>query len=433
MNIEDLRGVLPRAEVERLPSGLTFCRLESGNAPIVSTALAYRAGARDDAPGLGGTAHFLEHMMFKGTARVGPGEIDRRTRRLGGSNNAFTSHDLTLYDFSFAADRWTEALDLEVDRMAGLLLDPKEVRSERQVILEEVAMYESEPWDALEQETAATYYGEHPYGRPVLGTREDLARIDGAALADFHTRHYRPSEAVLVVAGDVGTDARRRVEEAFATGLDGSTGDGSPGDASSDASRRVAVEPPTELLRVERRFGDLARLLLMLPAPPAGHPDHACLRLLVAILALGRSSRLHRALVDDGQLCLGVSADLSEPIDPGVVHVAAQVMPGVSPEKVEGEILAQIARLREEPPTAAELARARRSTLADWTFGHERIQQQAYLAASSLALFDLEHPWRYLERQLSATPEELAEVARRYLDPSRGGVIGWSLPTGGAR
>ena len=429
MKIEDLRGVLPRAEVERLPSGLTLCRLESGNAPIVSTALAYRAGSRDDTPGHGGTAHFLEHMMFKGTARVGPGEIDRRTRRLGGSNNAFTSHDLTLYDFSFAADRWTEALELEVDRMAGLLLDPKEVASEKQVILEEVSMYESEPWDALEQEVAAAFYGEHPYGRPVLGTREDLGRIDGEVLGEFHRRHYRPSEAVLVVAGDVDGEARERVAEAFA----GFPRVPRPAMPRAADDRRISVEPPTERLRVERRFGETARLLLMLPAPPAGHPDHACLRLLVAILAHGRSSRLHRALVDEGQLCLGVAADLSEPIDPGVVHVAAQLLPGVDPEEVEEEILAQIARLRSEPPSAAELARARRSTLADWTFGHERIQQQGFLAATSLALFDLEHPWRYLERQLGATPDELAEVAGRYLDPSRGGVTGWSLPTGEAR
>ena len=120
--------------LSRLGNGLTVCLLENRQAPVVTTALAYRAGTRDETPGHGGTAHFLEHMMFKGSARFGPGEIDRRTQALGGSNNAFTSHDSTTYYFSFAADRWTEALAIEADRMASLTLDPRQVASERQVI-----------------------------------------------------------------------------------------------------------------------------------------------------------------------------------------------------------------------------------------------------------------------------------------------------------
>src|SRR5207244_7983610 len=121
-------------------------------APLVASVLYYRVGTRDEPAGRGGVAHFLEHMMFKGSARFGPGEIDRRTQALGGINNAFTSHDSTAYYFNFAADRWTEALTIEADRMAGLTLNPDEVASERQVILEEIAMYASEPWDALELE-----------------------------------------------------------------------------------------------------------------------------------------------------------------------------------------------------------------------------------------------------------------------------------------
>jgi zinc protease len=110
--------------LERLSNGLTVCLVENHQAPIVTSALFYRAGTRDEPQGHGGVAHFLEHMMFKGSARYGPGEIDRRTQALGGTNNAFTSHDATGYYFNFASDRWTEALEIEADRMTTLTLDP---------------------------------------------------------------------------------------------------------------------------------------------------------------------------------------------------------------------------------------------------------------------------------------------------------------------
>ena len=159
----------PAAERARLANGLEVVLIPNRQAPIVTTVLVYRAGARDEAPGASGAAHFLEHMMFKGAALYGPGEIDRRTQALGGMNNAFTSHDATAYYFAFASDRWREALAIERDRMTSLALDPAEFESERQVILEELAMYRDEPWDALELDVQAELYRGHRYGMPVLG------------------------------------------------------------------------------------------------------------------------------------------------------------------------------------------------------------------------------------------------------------------------
>jgi hypothetical protein len=221
----------------RLANGLTVCVVENHQAPVVTTALSFRAGTRDEPPGHGGVAHFLEHMMFKGSARFGPGEIDRRTQALGGSNNAFTSHDSTTYYFSFAADRWTEALAIESDRIAALTLDPRQVASERQVIREEIAMYESEPWDALEVAVQARLFRGHPYGRPVLGTRGELRATGREDLASFQRRFYRPDNAVLVVAGQTAEEAVLAQVERFMGGLE-------PG-----AERR----PRPRLLRARRR------------------------------------------------------------------------------------------------------------------------------------------------------------------------------------
>lgn len=416
----ELRRIADEVEVRRLDNGLVVALLPRRHAPLVTTALIYRAGTRDDGAGHGGTAHFLEHMMFKGSRRYGPGEIDHLTLALGGSNNAFTSHDLTLYYFTFAADRWQDALAVESDRMAGLTLDSEEVVSERQVILEEIAMYEGEPWDALEQRVAAAAFPDHPYGRPVLGTRDELLATGAAELRSFHERFYRPSNAVLVVAGDVGDDAFGRVRDAFGS-LDGKA---------VERVKSPPAMPPRGLARLERRAGEVARMLLSLPAPAATAADHPLLRLLVAVLGAGRSSRLHRTLVDEGQLCVGISADLNESLDPGGVTVALEVVPGVEPERVEEAALDEIERLRRQPPTPEEVARAQKIVMADWLFDHERIHQQAFLVGTALALFDVEHPWRYLERLLAAGADELTAIAERYLQPRTSGVLGWSLPVG---
>lgn len=407
-----------RASLARLGNGLEVCLLDNPQAPIVTTALFYRAGTRDEPAGHGGVAHFLEHMMFKGSSRYGPGEIDRRTQALGGVNNAFTSHDSTAYYFNFAADRWTEGLAIEADRMAGLTLDPAEVDSERQVILEELAMYNSEPWDALEMEVQARLYGAHPYGRPVLGTREELLATGPEALADFHRRFYRPDNAVLVVAGELGPGTLEAVER--------SLGSLAPG-----ASPRPAAAPPvppSALDRLERRKGEVPRLLLALPGPSGSDPDHPAARLLVTLLASGRASRLHRSLVDEGQLCVWVSADLSESLEEGQIAIAAEVVPGIDPARVETELLRHLADLVERPPTPEEVERSKQIALADWVFGHEKVHQQALSAGLALALFDLGHLERGLRALLATGPERLHEVARRYLHRDRGGVVGWSLP-----
>jgi len=412
---------------ERLDNGLTVCLVENHQAQIVTSVLYYRAGTRDEPAGHGGIAHFLEHMMFKGSAHYGPGEIDRRTQALGGVNNAFTSHDTTAYHFNFAADRWTEALRIEADRMAALTLDPDEVASERQVILEEIAMYASEPWDSLEMEVQAALFGRHPYGRPVLGTREELLATGASDLADFHRRFYRPDNAVLVLAGEVGEEALVEVEATL-----GTITFPPPGPARRPASPPGPGDLPRGLTRLERRKGEVPRLLLALPAPPADHPDHPALRLLVTVLGAGRSSRLHRALVDEDQLCVWVSADLTESLDASQILIGAEVVPGVEPARVEADLLRHLADLVRHPAPPEEVERARQIARADWVFGHEKVQQQALSAGFALALFDLSYLERHLAGVFAAGPERLQELAATYLDPERGAVLGWSLPREGA-
>jgi zinc protease len=416
--------LLADAVVDVLDNGLTVCRLSNRQAPVVTTALWYRAGTRHEVAGHGGVAHFLEHMMFKGSPLYPAGAIDRRTQELGGDNNAFTSHDATAYYFNFAPDRWREALAVEADRMASLVLAPDQVASERRVILEEIALYDAAPWDALETRVMAAFYGAHPYGRPVLGTRADLEATGPDELAAFHRRFYRPGNAVLVIAGDVGPEASEAAAEAFSRIPDR----GPDGDEQWSAA--PVPEPParSSIERVEQRKGEVPRLLLVLPAPPAGHPEQAALRLAAALLGSGRASRLHRLLVDERQLCVWVDTDLSDAVGAGHFTVALELVPGVDPAEVEALVLGEMERLAAHPPSGEEVERARQIAFADWVFAHERIHQQALTAGYSLALFDLGHAERQLAVLLAAEPDQVTRAAHQYLLSAAGGIAGWSLP-----
>src|SRR2546430_2352408 len=200
-----------------LDNGLRVLVLEDHRNPIVTVQTWYRVGSRNEVPGKTGLAHFLEHLMFKGTPTHGKGQFARVVEQNGGQDNAFTSHDVTSYYVNIAADRVDMVLALEADRMRHLLLDPKEIESERQVVMEERrTRTEDDPDGYLSEEFLAAAYKAHPYGWPVIGWMEDIARITPAELRAFYDRYYQPGNAILVIVGDV--DARRivgRVREAF--------------------------------------------------------------------------------------------------------------------------------------------------------------------------------------------------------------------------
>jgi zinc protease len=417
--------VLPTPSKWRLDNGLTVLHLPIDQASLVTTAVSYRAGASSEVDELMGTAHFLEHMMFKGSSGFGPGEIDRRTQLLGGWNNAFTSHDLTVYLFGFASDRWQDALAIEADRMRSLTLDTAEVESERKVIEEEISMYMDDPWDSLELEVQRILFGAHPYARPILGTRDTLERIDSSVLGRFHATHYGPQNALLAVAGDV---SREHVEEAVKRHFDDIAP--RPADAAEPRERHARATPVRlrEALRVERRKGETPRFLLALPAPCATDLDHPHVLAALTVLASGRDSRMHQRLVEELRLCSSVSAEVTESVDAGVSTIAAEALPGVDSALLENEVMEILNRARVEPPTSAEIDRARAVLIADWVYAHERIHQRAVLAATAETLFDADFPARYFRSLRASDRNDFERVAESWLAPADGSVTGWSLP-----
>ncbi len=401
-----------------LDCGLECCLMATPASPIVATAIAYRVGSRDEPLAHAGIAHFLEHMMFKGSRGFGPGEIDRLTQKWGGSNNAFTSRDTTLYHFEFAVESWRQALAIEADRMAGLDLDPEALEAERQVIHDEIAMVREDPWESLSEEVESVFFGPHPYAHPVIGDNQTLNAVGRSDLLAFYRRYYRPTNAVLVVVGDLVAEDRHVIEESFAS------------IERCSAPRRPRLPPATqpERERVETGGGDVARMLLALPAPATRDPEAAGVLALSVLLAGGRSGRLVHELVEVEQLCTWISVDPFDAAEAGLLLIAAEATPGVAPERVEARVMEELAKVGDAEVGERELERVRNQLVADWVFDHQRSGQRAFSSALAMASFDLDFPRRRLLAALDYDQVHLRSLAREVFASRSNGVVGWSLP-----
>src|SRR5215468_5167652 len=200
-----------------LDNGLRVLVLEDHRSPVVSVQVWYRVGSRNERPGATGLAHFLEHMMFKGTRARGKGEFSRLIEQNGGQDNAFTTQDVTSYYVNTTAEKVEMVLGLEADRMRNLLLDPKEIDSERQVVMEERrTRTEDDPDGLLSEEMMSLAFKAHPYRWPVIGWMEDIRRINPTELRAFYDTYYQPNNALLVVVGDVtAATLMTRIRELF--------------------------------------------------------------------------------------------------------------------------------------------------------------------------------------------------------------------------
>lgn len=409
-----------------LSNGLTVLLKDVPSNPIVSTMLWYRVGSRNEPSGKTGLSHFLEHMMFKGTHRLGKGDIDRLTLVNGGRNNAFTWMDFTAYYFTFAADRWEVALEIEADRAQNAAFDPVEFESEKQVVLEELQMYLDSPFDALEMEVWATAFRQHPYHVPTIGWREDVERLTVDDMRRYYESHYRPNNATLVVVGDIRPEAAlRRIEATF-----GALPSGAP------PAPPHACEPPQrgEKRVLVKKTTPLPRLTIGYHAPEVAHPDSYALHVASMLLSYGRTSRLYRRLQERDESVTFATAHYAEHIDPSLFTISAEVKPDHTPAEVEAAVTEEVERLAQEPPTELELAKAKRQTEAQFILGNEEILNQAMLLgeyetiACGPRVTDDARGYRYLDaylrrvRQVSA--EDIQRAAATYLHRDNR-TVGW--------
>lgn len=391
-----------------LPNGLKVLTLENHKAPVITFQIWYKVGSRNEPVGKTGVSHLLEHMMFKGTKKYGPQQFSKTVQKNGGNDNAFTSKDYTAYFQNFASDRIDISLELESDRMVNLLVEPKEVLSERNVVAEERRMrYEDDPQSAVHEQLMAVAFKAHPYRWPVIGWMADIQSINRDDLYNYYRTYYAPNNATIVVVGDFDTDKLlKKIESSF--------GSIPKGPAPLEHS---LIEPPQRGERrvVVKKEAQLPYIAMAYHVPNFKDPDSYPLEVLSVILSGGKSSRLYQSLVYKKQIALYAGGDyegISK--DPHLFYFYASVATGKKVEEVEVALYEEIEKLKNEPVTDRELEKAKNQLEASFVMSQDSVFYQGMLLGKYETVGDWRLKDKYLEGIRKVTKNDLQRVAKRY-------------------
>jgi zinc protease len=396
-----------------LDNGMKVVVREDHRAPSVVHMVWYRCGSIDEPEGVTGVAHVLEHMMFKGTPTVGPGQFNARVAARGGRDNAFTSHDYTAYFQQIPPAHLDEMMALEADRMQNLALTEQEFTQEIEVIKEERRLRtDDNPRALVYEQLMATLYQAHPYHHPVIGWMTDLNAMDAEDARAWYRRWYAPNNAVLVIAGDVEHEAvfelARRHYGAIAP--------------ASLPRRRISNEPAQRGPRatVVRAPAELPYVALAWPVPairnPAADREGYALSVLAAILDGYDGARLTRHLVREQQIAVSAGAGY-DGINrgPALFVLEGSPSPGQSVAALEAALRAELQKIRDEGVSAAELARVKTQALATRIYARDSLMGQA-MNIGQLESTGLD--WRdddiIIEGIRAVSAEDVQAVARRY-------------------
>ncbi len=399
-------GEPPAPVVQVLPNGLTLIVQDHRAADIVAVYLWVATGVRYERPDGLGYAHFQEHMLFKGTERFGPGYIDRTVEGIGGRSNAFTSFDYTSFQITVPTEATQTAIELLDDMAFRSTFDPKEIVAEREVIFEEARIEQDNPKTAIIRQLYGLVFGDHPYGRPVLGTPETMNAATQDKLKAFNRRYYTPENMTLVVDGPVDTGRVRAMT-----------------DRTLGRARRTGYAPPQTpplgplsgvVRRTVERPEQQAHLALGWQAPSLTDADSFPLDLLSTIMAGSKSSRLPKILRDAEGLVSGISMSNSSLQLSGIVYVQAE-LEAADVERAERRILEEIARIQQEGPSEEERQLAVTKAESEHAFSYETSDGVASAYGIAHTTGKLEDELRYVERLRTVTREQIRDAARKYL------------------
>jgi zinc protease len=411
---------------ETLPNGLRVLLKPIPGSPVVTTMVAYTVGSSDEDLDHTGLSHYLEHLMFKGTETLVPGDIDRITQINGGQNNANTSEDMTVFYFDFAADRWKAALEVEADRMRNLRIDEKhEFQQEKGAVISELDMDEDQPWDLEQKMILPILFGpKTPYGHPIIGEKAHVREATADVIKKHYDRWYHPNNAVLVVAGGFDEkDALETIKKLFG-----------PIPKGTLPARKPVPELKPRMETVRKKFDSkfpTPRLLMGFNSVTETDADAIPLDVVSVILSTGKTSRLHHRLVEEDGTVTSIDATNSTGRYPGWFQIRAELFKAEELRKVDDAIMAEINRLADEGPTESELKRVRRSMAAAHIFAHESVHELADTIARGCATQDMTFVRRYLPDLMNVSADDVKRVTKKYLVESKPVVIE-SIPKGDA-
>jgi zinc protease len=403
-----------------LANGLDVVVIPDRRTPVVTQMIWYKVGSADETPGKSGLAHFLEHLMFKGTKAHPAGEFSQLVSRIGGNENAFTSYDYTGYFQRVPRDQLATVMAFEADRMTGLVLQDENVLPERDVVLEEYNMRVANNPDArLTEQIMAALYLNHPYGRPVIGWRGEIEKLDREDALAFYRRFYAPNNATLVIAGDVGADEIRPMVEA-------TFGKIAPQPAIPPKRIRPQEPPPagprTVTLADPRVEQPGVRRYYLVPSSVTAAPtESAALEVLAQLMGTGSNSLLYRALVVDKPLAVSAGAWYQgTAIDPSQFGIAVSPKPGVEFAQVEQAMDEVIANLAQSAVRAEDLERTKTQMIAQAVYAQDSQTTLArwYGAAVTVGL-SVDDIRAWPDRIRAVTAEQVRDAARAWLDKKR--------------
>lgn len=401
----DEHGIVSRT----LDNGLQVIVWPDHDIPNVALYTFYKVGGRNEYPGITGIAHYFEHMMFNGTTRRAPGAFDREMEAAGGSNNAYTSNDLTVYQDWFPVSALEAIFDLEGDRMANLDFDPKVVESERGVVYSERrTRVDNDNFGALFEQLMAAAYVAHPYQFPVIGWPSDIESWTVDQLRDFYRTYYAPNNAVMLVVGAVEPERVFALAEQYIGKI--------PAQPAPRAITTVEPEQQGERRIIVRKPAQVPMLAMGFHATRAADPDSTALELLASILGQGRSSRLNQALVEHAQAAVQAGTSFRPGFDPSLFLVYAVGTPGGDLAKLEALLDAELERVAREGVSATELDKARNQALAGFWRSQATISGKAQ-ALGSYQVFhdDYRKLFEAPERYAAVSVEDIQRVAARVL------------------
>lgn len=404
-----------------LENGLKVLVVNKPGVPVVSSFVWYKVGSMDERPGVSGIAHFLEHMMFKGSREYKVGDVDRVTVRNGGSNNAFTSYDYTAYFIDLPKSRWRESMKIEADRMAHLTLDLKEFDSEKKVVQSESDISADDPGQRMWQRMNTALYGRaHPYGHPVLGWPQDVQDTSRRDMRLFYESHYHPNHATLVLCGDItSAEAMPVVKELFGPIPRGpELNRPKPTPVKFSGPQVLEIQGDSEIVEFGRQY----------LAVPAGHADEPALDVLGLVLGGGTTSRLYRKLVEETQIAVSIGAGAGANMLAGEFYIWGSLNPESQRKELTYGIQLQIDAVVKDGITADELDRAKNRFIAASIFEREQASSIAQaLGRAETVLGDWRAALSYPDRIRAVTLEDVQRVARTYLKPENS-VTGWVVP-----
>jgi zinc protease len=414
-------GMTDAVKTETLPNGLKVIVLENHKAAVASFNVFYRVGSRNEQFGKTGISHLIEHLMFKGTKKLGPEEFSQIIQANGGEDNAMTSADYTEYFENINRDRLSVPISLESDRMANF--DPREFTKERAVVAEERRLRtDDQPEDALDEQVRAAAFVEHPYHWPVIGWMQDIQRLTLDDAKAYHQIYYSPQNALIVVVGDFNADqVLKQIAEAFGSIKNGPKPPPMPEvEPEQQGGKRVELRHAANLPAFEEAFH----------VPNLKSPDAFPLEIASEILSDGKSSRLYKKLVVEKRMVVSAGAgyDMTS-FDPNLFVVSGQMRPGVKTEAAIAEADAEIAALRDHPVGAEELQKAKNLEQAEFVFSQDSILQEAMM----LGVYEMLGSYKMVDRYLSnidkVTAADVQRVARKYLVADNR-TVGVLIPTG---